>query len=196
MDSKTEHVVDVATRIAAGDDKTRYDGVAKTLHWLTVAIVLFQFATAETWANFARPTRHLMIVGHMSFGILLGVVVAARIAWRLIPGQETPPQDVGLAGLAAKVVHYFLYVLLLFQFALGFVLRWAGAESMNFFGLQIPSPMAKVSRPVHEVMGDLHHWIGWTIVIVAAAHAAAALFHHFVMKDNVLRRMLPGARAA
>lgn len=196
MQSKTEHVVDVATRIAAGDDKTRYDGVAQALHWLTAAIVLFQFATSETWENFARPTRHLMIMWHMSFGIILGAVVLARIVWRLIPGHQMPPADVGLAELAAKVGHYFLYVLLIFQFVLGFVLRWAGAEAMSFFGLQIPSPMARVSRPVHEVMGDLHHWIGWTIVIVAAGHATAALFHHVVLKDNVLRRMLPGARSA
>lgn len=184
--------LDTATRVVAGDDRTRYDGVAMTLHWLTVVLVLVQFVLSLTWGYFARPTRHLMIVSHMSFGILLGAVVVARIAWRLIPGHQMPPAAAGLTELAAKIVHYLLYALLLAEFVLGFVLRWAGAEAMSFFGLQIPSPMAAVSRPLHSQIGEIHEWVGYSIVAIAAAHAAAALYHHLVVKDRVLLRMLPG----
>jgi cytochrome b561 len=92
-------------------------------------------------------------------------------------------------------VHYLLYGLLVVQVALGFVLRWSGNEAMSFFGLLIPPPFAPFSKPAHELVGEAHNWIGWTIIILAGGHAGAALFHHFVLRDNVLWRMLPGLRA-
>jgi cytochrome b561 len=69
-----------ATRIAAGDDRTRYDDFAVTLHWLTVPLVLAQFGLTELWDFFPRPTRHVMIVAHTSFGILPALVLVVRIA--------------------------------------------------------------------------------------------------------------------
>lgn len=195
MDRKVQDTVETATRVAAGDDRTRYDGVAMSLHWATVFLVLANFALAQTWEGFARPTRHLMIVTHMSFGILLAAVVITRIVWRLTPGHQVAPVVSGLTELASKAVHWLLYALLAAEAVLGFVLRWSGGEAMSFFGLAIPSPMATVSRPTHHLIGELHEWNGWAIIILAAGHAAAALYHHFVVKDDVLRRMLPeGAR--
>ena len=185
----------IATAVAAGHDRTRYDAVAMALHWLTLALVLTQFTLALTWGDFARPTRHLMVVAHMSFGILLGAAVCARIVWRLIPGHQMPPADSGVAELAAKAVHYLLYAMLLAEFVLGFVLRWSGNEAMSCFGVAIPSPMTPLSKPAHGFIGDLHEWNGYAIVALAGAHAAAALFHHFVLRDNVLRRMLPAGLA-
>ncbi len=195
MSTRAESALDTATRIVAGDDRTTYDGVAVTLHWLTVALVLIQFALAQAWPLFPRPTRHSMIVAHMSFGILLGAAVLARISWRLIPGHQMPPAVEGWVELASKAVHYLLYAMLAAEAVLGFVLRWSGGEAMSFFGLPIPSPMAKVSRPTHELIGDIHHWNGWAIIIVALGHAGAALYHHLVVRDRVLERMLPAAHA-
>lgn len=192
MDTNTPPRIVTATRIAAGDDRTRYDTIAITLHWLTVALVLIQFGLAELWGYFPRAPRHLMIVAHMSFGILLTLVVVARIAWRLAPGHQVSAAASGPAEVAAKAVHYLLYGLLCVQAALGFVLRWSGNEGMSFFGLLLPPPFAPFSKPAHALVGDAHNWVGWTIIVLAAGHAAAALFHHFVLSDDVLRRMLPG----
>src|SRR5690348_2777135 len=91
MGIKTSPGVVAATRIVAGDDRTHYDGVARALHWLTVAFVLFQFMTSQTWDFFPRPSRHLIIAGHMSLGILLTATLAVRIVWRLMPGHQMPP---------------------------------------------------------------------------------------------------------
>ncbi|MDB5418941.1 MAG: cytochrome [Phenylobacterium sp.] len=195
MDRNVRDAVNVATRIAAGDDRTRYDGVAISLHWLTVFLVLANFALAETWAGFAKPTRHLMVATHMSFGILLAITVVARIVWRLMPGHQVSSVNSGAVALASKAVHYLLYGLLALEAVLGFVLRWSGGEAMSFFGLAIPSPMATVSRTTNHTIGDLHNWNGWAIIILAAGHAGAALYNHVVVKNDVLRRMLPqGAR--
>lgn len=194
MDQTARRAVNAATRIAAGDDRTVYDPVARGLHWATVFLVLANFGLAETWDNFARPTRHLMEATHMSFGILLAAAVIARIAWRMAPGHQMPPAASGLQELAAKAMHWLLYLLLAASAVLGFVLRWSGGESMIFFGAPIPSPMEKVSRGVHHQISELHENVGWAIIILAAAHALAALYHHFVVKDDVLRRMIPALR--
>ena len=182
-------------RIAAGDDRTHYDPVARTLHWLTAVLVLLQFGLAQLWGFAARPDRHLMIVAHMSFGIILTAVIAVRIIWRLMPGHQVPAAMSGWVELASKAVHYLLYLLLAAEAVLGFVLRWSGGEAMSFFGVPIPSPMATVTRPTQYLITDAHNWIAWTIIIVAAGHAAAALYHHFVLRDDVLWRMLPGRGA-
>src|SRR5689334_5647908 len=128
----------------------------------------------------------------MSFGIVLTVVLAARIAWRLVPGHQVPPAVSGWVELTSKAVHWLLYALLGAEAALGFVLRWSGDQAMSFFGLPIPPPFAPFSKPAHDLVGEVHEWVGWAIVVIAAGHAAAALFHHYVLRDEVLWRMLPG----
>ena len=195
MATRTTRGLVAATRVAAGDDRTRYDTVAMSLHWLTVVLVLTQFFLSQTWSFFPRPSRHLMIVAHMSFGIVLTAVIVGRIAWRLIPGHQVRAALTGWVELASKAVHYLLYGLLATEAVLGFVLRWSGNEAMSFFGLLIPPPFAPFSKPAHHLVGEIHNWVGWTIIVLAAGHAAAALFHHFVLHDDVLWRMLPGRHA-
>lgn len=184
-----------ATRIAAGDDRTRYDRFAIALHWTTAVLVVVQFILAETWDFTPRPVHGGMINAHMSFGIVLSAVLIVRIVWRLFPGHQVPVGESGWVGVASKAVHYLLYALLVAQAVLGFVLRWSGDEAMIFFGVPIPPPFAPFSKPAHELVGDAHNWIGWVIIILAAGHAGAAMVHHYALRDDVLRRMLPGRRA-
>src|SRR5206468_3274186 len=101
-----EHALDEATRIAATATRTRYDSTSIALHWITVALVLFNFASGELWGLFARPTRHMLVVGHMSLGIVLGVVVLLRIVWRLLPGHQVEPASRGWDERLAKGVQF------------------------------------------------------------------------------------------
>ena len=181
-------------RIAAGDDRTVYDTVSIVLHWLTAALVLTQFVLAETWDWFARPTHSTMVVLHMSFGIVLSAVVVIRIVWRMMPGHQAAPAVTGWADIASRAVHFLLYAMLVAEAVLGFVLRWAGDESMSFFGLLLPPPFAPFSKAAQHLIEELHELNGWAIIILAAGHTAAALYHHYVLRDPVLSRMLPPVR--
>jgi cytochrome b561 len=103
--------------------------------------------------------------------------------------------EVGWVRLASKGVHYLLYVLLVAQAALGFSIRWSGGHPASFFGLfGIPGPFGDLGRPTRHIIHFVHQYLGWAIVIIAAGHAAAALYHYYVVRDRVLQRMLPLAR--
>lgn len=194
MSTESTSTVKQLARIAAGDDRTTYDTFSIALHWLTAVLVLIQFVLAATWEWFGRPTERLMVVAHMSFGIVLSAVIVIRIVWRLVPGHRTARAVSGWADTASRAVHVLLYAMLVAEAVLGFVLRWAGNESMSFFGLLIPPPFAPFSRPAQHLIEELHELNGWAIVILAAGHAAAALFHHYVLRDPILARMLPPSR--
>lgn len=189
--NRHEPPLNSATRIIAGDDGTWYDPVAIAMHWTTVVLVVLEMGLAQLWGVFGRPTRHLMIVSHMSLGILLALVILFRIIWRFMPSHQVSSLEVGMVRLASKAVHYLLYLMLVAQAVLGFLLRWSGGEAMSFFGIPIPPPFAEWSKPAHRLVGDLHDWNGWAIIIIACGHAAAALYHHYVLHDRVLMRMLP-----
>jgi len=185
---------DRATRIAAGDEGKDYDNVAIALHWLTALLVIIQFALGQTWGWFSRPTHHLMVATHMSFGIILTLVVLARVVWRFVLGHRAASIESGLIRIASTTVHYLFYILLLTEAVLGFFSRWEGNEAMSFFGIQIPPPFTGSGQKVAHQLQDIHNWVGWAIVILAVGHALAALYHYYFLKDRVLGRMLPAAR--
>ncbi len=187
---------DTATRIVAGDDGTNYDGTAIALHWATAVLVFANFALAQTWDWFAKPTKGLMEDTHMSFGVLLTAVIVSRLIWRWIPGRQVSSAAAGWGRIASKGTHYLLYALLVAEAALGFTFRWGAGRPMEFFGLGIPPMIGEIARPLRRELREFHEWIGWAIVIIALLHAFAALYHHYVLKDRVLKRMLPTRRTA
>jgi len=192
MDDKTGF--ETATRIVAGDDGTNYDGVAIALHWATAALVIANFALSQLWDWFAKPTKGLLEDTHMSFGVLLAAVIVVRLVWRWIPGHQMSSLEAGWVRLASKATHYLLYALLAAEAGLGFAFRWGAGRPMAFFGSGIPSPVGEVmGRPLRHQLREFHEWIGWTIIVIALLHALAALYHHYVLKDRVLQRMLPSA---
>jgi cytochrome b561 len=192
--AKPTEALNEATRVAATATRTRYDATSIALHWITVLLVLLNFASAELWGLFARPTHRMLVVGHMSLGIILSVVVVLRIVWRLLPGHQVEPVSKGWDERLAKAVQYLLYLLLLTQSVLGYIVRWSEGEAMSFFGLLIPPPFAPMTRAWHHTLMERHNQVGWAIVVIALGHGAAALYHHFVLRDRVLVRMLPRGR--
>ena len=149
-----QNLFDTATRIAAGDDGTSYDGVTIALHWATALLVVVQFALAETWDWFAKPTQSSMQSLHVSFGVLLTAVIVARLVWRLIPGHQLSSLETGWVRTASKATHYLLYTLLAAVIALGFAVRWAQGHPVSFFGLDIPGPYGRQDSAVRHQLLD------------------------------------------
>ncbi|UZE09232.1 cytochrome b [Pseudomonas sp. B21-053] len=176
------------------DSPTRYDRLTMSLHWLTAALVIFMFASAQIWEQLAKgtPLRKGLQSVHISCGILLAVIVIGRLLWRLSRGRRLPPANQGVMNIAAKTAHLALYLLLLSQIVLGFLFRWAQAEPFNFFGLFDVPTLLTFDKSMKSVFGGLHENVAWAIILLAGLHAVMALVHHYGMRDGTLRRMLPG----
>jgi cytochrome b561 len=174
----------------------RYDRLTRTFHWLTAAVVIFMFASAHIWENLEKgtPLRKGLQSVHISFGIAMALLIVVRIVWRVFGGNRPKADSHPALNLLAKMAHGCLYLLLLVQIALGFLFRWARGEPFNFFGLfPVPAPFV-IDHDGRGTLGGLHNTVAWAIILLAGLHAMAALWHHFVMGDSTLRRMLPGSR--
>jgi cytochrome b561 len=170
----------------------RYDRVSIALHWLVAALVVGLWIIAQVWDFFPKhSTGRLALQSlHVSFGLVLAFTLIVRIVWRASLGKRLPPANSGLLGLAARTMHLGLYLLLGVQVLLGLFTRWLSTEALSFFWLfSIPSPVMP-NKGLGESLLEFHDTIGTTIVILAAFHAAAGLFHHFILRDGVLERML------
>jgi cytochrome b561 len=174
----------------------RYDRLTRTFHWLTAALVIFMFASAHLWENLEKgtPLRKGLQSVHISLGIAMAVLIAARIVWRLIGGNHPKAETHAVVNVAAKIAHGCLYLLLLAQVVLGFLFRWAQGEPFTFFGLFPVSAPLVIDHELRGTLGGLHNNVAWAIILLAGLHAGAALWHHCIMGDSTLRRMLPGSR--
>ena len=185
-------------RLAATDPArlaatTRYDTPTIALHWATALLVALLWAIGET-IDFAPkgPLRVDYTSLHIVLGALLGLVLLARLAWRHTRGARLPVEGPRLLALAAQAVHWLLYLLVGGTVALGLVTAWAQGRSL--FGLFSLPSFAPGDRALAHLIFSLHSLGATAVLILAGLHAAAALGHHYVLRDETLRRMLPGRR--
>lgn len=172
----------------AGD--ARHDRVAIWLHWITALLVALLWIAGQT-IDFAPrgPLRVDYRSLHIVMGASLAVVLIVRLAWRLSGKRILPPLEHGPLALAAQAMHGLLYILLATVVIIG--VRYELVRGDSLFGLWSVPSIAPGDKALRESVGDWHALAANAVVIAAALHAAAALYHHFVRRDATLRRMLP-----
>jgi cytochrome b561 len=167
-----------------------YDPVTIALHWTTAALVALLWLIGQTidWA----PSGSLRVDYrslHMLLGVTLLGVFTARVLWRLCRGRSLPGVGNELMEWIARLTHWALYLLILAALVLGLANVWVRGDTIfNLFTVPAFDPANKALR---TLIGDWHALAANAILILAGVHAAAALFHHIVLRDGVLRRMLP-----
>ncbi|MBR1122892.1 cytochrome b/b6 domain-containing protein [Bradyrhizobium lablabi] len=169
-----------------GDPAEVYDGTTIVLHWLTAILVAIQFLIGRTTGLLPRGALRLDVWSmHVVFGFVLTGVVTLGMVWRARYGRRPPPSNRGALHLAAVTTHRLLDFLLLIMIALG--ITDVFAHGFPLFNLW---HFPKVGG--REFVLSVNAWHGWMANILAAValrHAAAALFHHHVMRNGVLLRM-------
>lgn len=169
----------------------RYDRATLAFHWLTAALVVEQWIGAHLIDDFAKGAPRIAARSvHISFGLILGLVLIARLVWRMTQGHKLPPANDGFLQFVAKATHWLLYALLVAIIPVGMFLVWAQGDS--YFGLFSIPAFEAGNRVLPHNVGQLHKLLANTILIISGLHAAAALVHHFIWHDDVLRRMMPG----
>jgi cytochrome b561 len=182
-----------------GAARPPFDGVTIVLHWTTAALVLALFATA--WLHgLAEDHRSsltpFLIHFHRSLGVTVWTITALRLAWRLtlarlppFPAQMTVPHRA-----MVKLSEYALYALLLGQPLTGLFTTLFSGRSFALLVWQIP-PLLPRDEMLRDAFHSAHGLGALTLALVVAGHAGVALFHHFVLRDDVLACMAPGVAA-
>lgn len=182
-----------------GNTTHRYGIVAMAFHWamaglLAGLVVLGLYMAQLPDAGFDKTKIRLVLL-HKELGILALMLAALRLAWRV--GNALPALVGGLPEwqqIAARFVHLCLYALMLAQPVTGWVMSSAAGIPVSFFGLCcLPDPVAH-DEHLFRFLQALHGWLGYALTLLVALHVGAALEHHFVRRDDTLRKMLP-ARA-
>ena len=175
---------------------TGYGAVPMSLHWLTAALVIaaWLLGTFDDALPKGAPRAYQLFV-HMSVGLAILIAVSARLLWKTF--DPAPPLEPSALGkwldLAAHLAHYALYALLIAAVISGVVLQFARGNALPLFGLMdIPSPWP-ANRAFSRNVKEVHELLTNGLVILAGLHAAASLFHHWILRDRTLVRMLPGS---
>ncbi|NJN51777.1 MAG: cytochrome b [Gammaproteobacteria bacterium] len=179
----------------------RFGAVARLLHWLIALLIILQFVLAELAeeAGAARKTdpgaamEQLMLMArHKSFGITILLLAVVRLAWRLrYAPPPWPPTMPRWQIKAALVTHWAFYALLFLLPISGWLASSAENYPVSWFGLiQLPDFIGPDEAIAHD-LEELHETLFGVLVALAALHVIAALKHHFLDHDDVLKRMLP-----
>jgi cytochrome b561 len=166
-----------------------YDRRTIVLHWVTAALVVLLWGIAQVIDLFPKGSPRIAVRSvHIVLGVLLGVVLLMRIAWRTRSGRRLPPANQGVMGYLAKAVHIGLYGVVVSVVLLGISNAWARGDSL-FSLWKIPKlyPDIPQFKPTIE---NLHGTFANVLLILAGAHALVAIVHHFILRDGVMRRML------
>jgi cytochrome b561 len=178
------------------NDKAHYGTVAQALHWLIAALVAVMFGLGWYMADLPLGQHKFdMYQLHKSIGITIFALAAARLAWRLFnPAPPLPAHMKPWERTAAHVSHTLLYLLLFTQPLIGLLQSNAANFPVVWWGVVRLPPLIGSDEPLAETLVGVHEWNSRLLLILVLIHAGAALRHHFVLKDDVLRRMLPSAR--
>jgi cytochrome b561 len=171
---------------------TRWGHVAQLLHWVIVALILVQ-VTYGLWAAQVPLVKRLSLIAqHKSFGITILGLAVLRLLWRFAnPAPELPGTLKAWERVAAHVTHWGLYVLLFALPISGWLMSSARGFPVSWFGrVQLPDLVSR-NPALYDAMLRTHHVLIWLLAAVLVLHIGAALKHHLVLKDDVLKRMLP-----
>ena len=188
MDRSTEHFIPLRNTPEC------YGIVAQTLHWLIAALVIVQFVLGVKTAGLPLSLERLILLArHKSLGLTLFALVILRLAWRIYSPPPPQPSQAPLRT-AAQLSHGLLYALLLAMPIIGWLLSSASSLTVSWFGLfSLPNPVIPDRRLAHWMLLT-HQTMAWLLLAVIILHIGAAFWHHFILKDNVLTRMLPFTR--
>jgi cytochrome b561 len=170
----------------------RYSTPSIAMHWVMVLLFVAAYALINVAEAFEKGSagRQMARDWHFTFGLLIFALVWVRIALRVVgttPPIQPPPS--ALMEKLAKGGHLALYALMVVLPVVGWLVLSARGKPIPFFGLDVPALIApdkalgRQLKEIHELGGNLGYFL-------IGGHAVAALFHHYVVKDNTVKRML------
>ena len=175
------------------NSSAQYGSVSIALHWVMLLLLIAVYATIELRGMFPKGSdpREAMKAWHFMLGLAVFGLVWLRLLIQATAGPVPAivPVQPRWQAASAKLMHALLYLFMIAMPILGWLVLSAEGKPIPFFGVSLPALLAenkesaKSLQEIHETVGELGYWL-------IGLHAAAALFHHYVVRDNTLSRML------
>jgi cytochrome b561 len=171
----------------------RYGVIAQVFHWAVVALVIAQFVLAIKAHDLPLgPAKIAVLAQHKSIGLTIFGLAVLRLVWRLLnPVPALPPTTPHWQRIVAHVSHGALYALILITPLFGWMMSSARNFPVSWFGLFTLPDLVSPDKAKYELFHGIHKTLAITLASIAVVHVLAALKHHFLDRDDVLRRMLP-----
>lgn len=186
--------------MAIKSDALNWGALAKSFHWIIVALILAQGAIGLIMVELPKRPNIIPIYSfHKSLGLTILLLATLRLAWRAFDGRPEEPATMPRSQrIGARIGHALLYGLLFAVPLSGWLFDSSSSLRPLFWWgvIKMPSLTGGPDKALRDVAHGAHEWLFWLLVLVAAGHAIAALIHHFHYRDDTLRRMLPGRTRA
>ena len=173
------------------DTPTGYGVTTRLLHGLLAILVLAMYALALIIDQYAEddPNRGYVVGLHASTGILTLLTAITLLIWR----WYNPKPSLALLPLwqqrFARLTHGLLYLCVIAQPISGIIMTLASGHTLKLYGLPILSSLSK-NKSLAGAAAGLHGLLPWLLLLLLSLHIGAALYHYFIMRDNILQRML------
>lgn len=171
----------------------RWGAVSQTFHWVIVVLLVVMAYLGLTMTDLPTSAHKANVYAlHKSIGLTILALAALRLGWRLYAGR--PVEVDGMPTWqrrVASLTHGALYVLLFVIPLSGWVINSTSGFPLRWFGLVRVPAIAPRDAVLNDLAKEVHEVLFWTLVVVALAHAAAAVYHHLFQRDATLTRMLP-----
>ncbi|MDZ4201266.1 MAG: cytochrome b [Gallionella sp.] len=172
---------------------TRYGSLSIGVHWLMLLLFIAVYGSIELRVLYEKGSdpREALKTWHFMLGMLVFALVWLRIAARFSgPNPNITPVPAKVQMISAKLLHLALYALMIGMPLTGWLMLSASGKVIPFFGLELPAligedkDLAKQIKEVHELVGTAGYYL-------LGLHVLAALYHHHIVRDDTIARMLP-----
>ena len=180
--------------MSTANKANRYSSASIAMHWLMLLLIVAVYACIELREFYPKGSdpRNALKSWHFTLGLTVFALVWLRLVLRLLrPVPPIEPAPAIWQQRLAGLLHLALYALMICMPVLGWLVLSGEAKPVPFWGLDLPALMGK-NKDLAETLEDIHAVFGEVGYYLIGLHAAAALVHHYLLKDNTLRRMLPG----
>ncbi len=171
---------------------TKYGTLSKTFHWLIATLIFTLIGAGLYMVELPKGTYKGQIYAlHKATGIVVLTLVTLRLLWRWRTITPTLPTDLSIwQKKAAHLTHGALYVLMFAGPLSGLTMSLCGGHAISFYGLFTIPPIAHGPSIIAHIAHDIHAALVYFWLVLLVAHIGAALYHHYVRRDDVLKRML------
>lgn len=176
-----------------GNSKLQYGWLSKWLHWLLAISVTGLFVLGLWMVELDYYSRWYRTAPdwHRAIGILTVIAMVLRSVWMGFNGKPQPlPEHSRMEILLARSMHVLLYLLVFAMGVSGYLMSSADGRAVAVFDLFAIPSLGELIENQEDVAGAVHEWLAYLLIVLVVIHAAAACKHHWIDRDNTLRRIL------